>query len=258
MEDLLEFCIRNGGNILIMNRLISLFKTGPAPSPLMLLSESEYLSVEYATNARQLLGVVYGTLPLQHLGETIGLEQTLGMLAREHGFPRLSNPSRNYNLLVKQAAFFALYGSGNCSQRAAYASLLLRHAFVDPKFKVCFYSAASKDQFIVMLGNKELGFYVYDPILNHSKIFELKMYQKEILPAYSPADVIYEACKFEIKHNKLDAIMLDVNVYAGFLSRRYSMPNSKFSQFMDLHLNETRSPIYQSFQKVGLCNIECH
>ncbi len=84
-----------------------------------------------------------------------------------------------------QAFIFEISDLGNCSHRSAYAALKLHEIFQDTPIEVFVKSAEHIDQHVVCLGNKTMGYLVYDPLTNPELLFAHEEYSKTILTMFS-------------------------------------------------------------------------
>jgi len=91
--------------------------------------------------------------------------------------------------LLSKALAFACTGIGNCSDRSAYAAIQLFELFKSSDIKVSLVSVPSVDQFIVYIGNKERGWYIYDPLTNPAIVFTLEEYKTQVLPLFEPVSM---------------------------------------------------------------------
>ena len=92
------------------------------------------------------------------------------------------------NLLLEQvtvflqAFLFDLTSMGNCANRSTYAAFKLHDLFENTDLKIIIKSAKDKDQYVVYLGNKSMGWFIYDPLTNPELVFTFKEYIDDILP----------------------------------------------------------------------------
>ena len=71
---------------------------------------------------------------------------------------------------------------------AGYAALVLAKILSKNGVEVKLTSEPKRDQYIVLIGNKLNGYYVYDPLTNPALLFEYDDYKKEIMPTFSLVD----------------------------------------------------------------------
>lgn len=89
--------------------------------------------------------------------------------------------------LARQALTYAIYGLGNCSDRVAYAAIVLSDVLGGLDLELRVYSILSRDQFLLLIGDKRAGVtWVYDPLIDPTCLFEKNDYQREILKPYYP------------------------------------------------------------------------
>ena len=131
-----------------------------------------------------------------------------------HKVPTISNvklmeKAQAHLFLVKKAILFSITEIGNCSDRAAYASLILFNALKETGIKVALQSLETKDQFYVCLGSKETGWKIYDPLTNPSIVFDVAEYQEKML-GYFP---LYAAKKSPYK------LVINQKVYGQYIEQ---------------------------------------
>lgn len=83
-----------------------------------------------------------------------------------------------------KAFIFDISNYGNCAHRAGYAAIQLFNIFKSTDVKILVQSAKLADQFVVYLGNKTMGWYVYDPLTNPELVFTHDEYIQSILPMF--------------------------------------------------------------------------
>jgi len=87
-----------------------------------------------------------------------------------------------------RAFIFDISNYGNCSHRAGYAAIQLFKMLKSTDLQVIVKSAKSTDHFVVYLGNKTIGWFIYDPLTNPELVFTHEEYSKTILPMF-PKDI---------------------------------------------------------------------
>ncbi len=100
--------------------------------------------------------------------------------------------------LYSHAAEYHFSKIGNCSVRASYAAIMLHQLFKGAKIVVELQSVPSRDHFVVMLGNKAIGYYVYDPLTNPHVVFDTKFYQANVLNTFRKPPYTAQAMKLRI------------------------------------------------------------
>lgn len=84
---------------------------------------------------------------------------------------------------------FKSFGHGNCCARSSYAGINL-HGILSPvrgDIKIVLKSYMGEfnvDQFVLKIGNENIGWYIYDPLTNPEIIFEEHEYHEVILPMF--------------------------------------------------------------------------
>ncbi len=86
-----------------------------------------------------------------------------------------------------QAFIFDISDVGNCANRACYAALQLQQILQGTPIKIIVKSAEKVDHYVVYLGNKETGWFVYDPLTNPELVFPHEEYTKTILRMFPEA-----------------------------------------------------------------------
>lgn len=120
--------------------------------------------------------------------------------------PRFASPLRQVSfcqqnllpaelMVFLQAFIFEISDIGNCAHRSAYAALELHKIFQETPINVIVKSAEHVDQQVVYLGNKEIGYFVYDPLTNPEILFTLEEYSKTILTMFC----VHQRFKLPIK-----------------------------------------------------------
>jgi len=105
-------------------------------------------------------------------------------LTQAHSF--FGQPVLLPELVVFLKAFiFDISDLGNCSHRSGYASLKLHEMFKNTPIRVVNKSADKVDQYVVLIGNKTTGWFVYDPLTNPELIFTHEEYAKTILTLFT-------------------------------------------------------------------------
>lgn len=118
--------------------------------------------------------------------------------------PSLSEKAREKitqsHYLLGKALLFAATAIGNCADRAAYAALQFFKLFNDTPIQVAVQSSPEYDQFVVYLGNRDMGWHIYDPLTNPSVLFAFKEYTTDVLPLFPK--VTHPKQKFSLLINR--------------------------------------------------------
>lgn len=111
--------------------------------------------------------------------------QMIDVLLKLYGTVPADKTNNAHIFLFGRAAFYDFSQTGSCSYRASYAALKLFKMLQGTTLNVALQSAPSVDQFTVLIGNKNVGYYVYDPLTNPLMLFEREFYIKNILSTFT-------------------------------------------------------------------------
>lgn len=100
-------------------------------------------------------------------------------------------------MLYQHAAMFKFFNVGDCSFRCSLAALELRRTLPKEIF-ISMRSNAGKDQFYLMLGNSQLGYFVYDPLTNPTLLFHHTTYAQDVLAKFHDVDPRFKAKDYKL------------------------------------------------------------
>lgn len=87
--------------------------------------------------------------------------------------------------LFAHASMYKITSAGSSSCRASYAALCLYEIFANTPVRVVLHSyLPNRDHYVVMLGNKEMGWFVYDPLTNPELVFDNDLYKQTVLTTF--------------------------------------------------------------------------
>lgn len=98
------------------------------------------------------------------------------------GYPTEKKDAITIHAIFQAAIFEVSYGTGNCSMRSAYAAIKLFPIFKDSAISLAWKSCAQRNHVVLYIGNKDMGWMIYDPLTNPELIFRFEEYQQEVLP----------------------------------------------------------------------------
>lgn len=171
-----------------------------------LLSRPGYQSHD-ALALKGILGKCFGEISLDHINAAaiVRCANQPATLTQAKQMEKI----QQRHFLLKHALLFSVTKIGNCSDRAAYASLILFNLLKDTGIKIALQSLKARDQFYVCLGSVAKGWYIYDPLTNPTLLFSVEEYQQTMLQ-YLP---LYTAKKCPYK------LILDQAVYNQFVNQ---------------------------------------
>lgn len=163
-----------------------------------------------------------------------------------------NNQHSQDQLFIKRAAFFALYGVGNCASRSAYAAIVLRQLLPED-IKIVWQGNAQKDHFVLLLGNKDRGYFVFDPLINYEAVFPFTSYQNEMFRLYPdrphPNQQTY---KMNISERQAVFLAQCIQEYAIQMVPRFKAIDFKACEGQFIAANLTNPILRANFNNVGV------
>lgn len=183
---LTSYVTKFGGSAEELEKMMAIFDRPPVSRT---IPKNRYCNKAYAANSQQqftINTVIILANKLFHTLEATPDPSAFSTWCKEqYGFtPFVKEELRYKGYLYGRAAFFNFLQIGNCSYRCCLAAMKLRRLISDTNVSIIVQSAPSRDQYIICLGNKESGWYVYDPLTNGRIIFPFKHYQQNVLPTF--------------------------------------------------------------------------
>ncbi len=182
-----QFVEQQLGNVPAAEELVTTFLDALPPSQLY-FPKSKHVAKEYLSKKPQSMKAsMFGFLveaavnSLLHPAKAADIMQLLDIL----GFVPQTIPEKFKMHLFLQAALYQLTKNGNCAFRSCYASICLFNIFKGTNIGVTVQSDTRVDHYIVTIGNKECGYFHYDPTTNPSMIYESGFYKTNILNTFS-------------------------------------------------------------------------
>lgn len=119
--------------------------------------------------------------------DSVHTKETYRVLADALGFEFISHDIEleSKSFWFDRAATFQFCPYGSCAWRASYAAVKIAKIFQNSDLKIYVKSAETKDQFTVMVGNKNRGWFVYDPLTNPDVFFPVELFNKKVVGTFS-------------------------------------------------------------------------
>lgn len=167
------------------NQLIEQFHRGFPPHH-DVFPKSEHTSARYTEKRENaLLTGVYFALVQGALIRLEVVDENGDFINKLFGYDINTQGDEHKIYLFAHASMYKITSAGSCSYRASYAALCLYEIFANTPIKVVLHSyLPTRDQFVVMLGNKEMGWFVYDPLTNPELVFDSEQYKKSVLTTF--------------------------------------------------------------------------
>lgn len=119
-------------------------------------------------------------------------------LALKNHLPKQCNILEFYMLAM--SSYFELFDVGSSGHRVSYAATFLREALPE-SIKIRITSNTKRDLILACIGSKKTGYYVYDPSLNPTLLFEHEYYKKNILTLIPESYIKVKRFDLMLQHN---------------------------------------------------------
>jgi len=202
----------NGDQPITQQMLTKLLKMPPPKSK---LPESEYVSTAYndRVNDEKMAEFAHNIVQKSTIKLNQGSQiQEPEQIAAIFGCYPTDITIAMKQFMFKHATLFDITQVGACTERASYAALSLAEAFKTQAINVAYTSNIKKNQFAVILGNKEIGFYVYDPLTNPELIFSHAYYTKNVLSQFPDNHITSNQVKVKITSDILEEFEAQKNL----------------------------------------------
>lgn len=184
-----DYVTKFGGNAEGLEKMMDVFDKPPASRR---IPQNPHCNKTYVENASQqhtinvvaiLADKIFATLickSREPAKDAMWCWEQYGFIPFQDGKPKSGYKAYLYGT----AAFFNFVQMGNCSDRCCIAAIKLRRMINDNSIQIKIQSAPSRDHFIILLGSKETGWHIYDPVTNGRILFPMTYYQKNVLPTF--------------------------------------------------------------------------